>query len=292
MLPHHMAASRWRIGVVLVLSLARAVVSAQQHAGSAPLAQAPLTDAQKERFLLTAKVLSRRSEPRGGTGTERVTLSLNGLEHEAHVQAIEGYDLQVQVRGEELGLRDNWRNNVAAYRLDRLLGLGMVPVTVDRRDDLYETSFTWWVDDFLMDERSRLKRKLAAPDAQAWDRQLGAVRIFDQLIYNLDRNTGNVLIDEDWRVWIIGHSRAFRVYTKLQAPKSLGARCPRGLLDGLRRLDKLTMEKSMTGLLDSDRIDGLLARRDTIVGHFEKRIAEAGEQEVLYDLPARSQAAR
>jgi hypothetical protein len=250
-----------------------------------------LSDAQKERFLLDAKVVSRRAEPQGGTGTRRVTLALNGLEHEAQVQAVEGYDLQVQVRGEELGLRDNWRNNVAAYRLDRLLGLGMVPVTVERRDELDEASFTWWVDDFLVDERSR-KKTLGPPDTEAWERQLDAVRIFDQLIYNLDRSPARVLIDTEWRLWIVGYSRAFRVYEKLQAPKSLGVRCPRGLLAGLRRLDRPAIERSMTGLLDSDRIDGLLSRRDAIVTHFDKRIEEMGEQAVLYDLPPRSQAAR
>lgn len=271
-----------RVILTVAVTLAAGALPAQGPA------RAILTDAHRERFLLQARILSRHAVRQGGIGTERVTLALDGLEHDAHVQEIEGYDLKVQVTDDtEIGLRDNWRSNVAAYRLDRLLGLGMVPVTVERRDELKEASFTWWVDDFLMDEKSRLKTKAASPDAEAWNRQMDAVRIFDQLIHNLDRNAGTLLVDKDWRVWMIGHSRAFKGIQKLKSPKSLGARCPRGLLAGLRRLDKPTIERSMVGLLDGPQIDGLLARRDAIVQYFEERIASSGEGVVLYDLPTR-----
>jgi len=276
---------RSRAVVLLALVLGARLASAQEPPAGAATARAFLTDAEKERFLLQARILSRQAVRRG-VGTERVILALNGIEHEAHVQEIDEYDLKVQPTDDsEIGLRDNWRNNVAAYRLDRLLGLRMVPVTVERRDELKEASFTWWVDDLLMDGKSRLK--LAGPAAEAWNRQMDAVRIFDQLIHNINRNAGTLLVDKDWRIWTIGHSRAFKSAQKLKAPKSLGARCPRGLLAGLRRLDKLTVEKSMVGLLDGPQIDGLLARRDAIVRHFEERVAASGEGEVLFDLPPR-----
>lgn len=278
-------AHRFHAVVLLAFVLGTCLASAQEP-GTAP-SRAFVTDAEKERFLLQARILSRHGVRRG-IGTEHATLVLDGIEHEAHIQEIDEYDLQVQPTDDtEIGLRDNWRSNVAAYRLDRLLGLRMVPVTVERRDELKEASFTWWVDDMLMDGRSRLKTKLAGPDAEAWNRQMDAVRIFDQLIHNVSRNAGTLLVDKDWRIWMIGHSRTFKGIQKLKSPKSLGARCPRGLLAGLRRLDKSTIEKSMVGLLDGPQIDGLLARRDAIVHHFEERIASLGEDAVLYDLPTR-----
>ncbi len=275
-----------RLAASILLAFALVASAGAQETGTAP--RPALTDAQKERFLLRAKILKRRGESQKGIGTERATLALDGLEHDALIQLVEEYDLNVQVTGgSEIGLRDNWRNNVAAYRLDRLLGLGMVPVTVERRDDLKEGSFTWWVDDFLMDERARLKKKVAPPDEEAWKRQWDAMRVFDHLVYNFNRDAGDVLVDKEWRIWLLGHSRAFKGFEKLKAPKSLEARCPRGLLDALRRLDKPRLEQAMAGALDPQQIDGLLARREAIVTFLDKRIAELGEEAVLYDLPSR-----
>lgn len=276
--------------LAFTLMVSAGALEAQAPAATMPPAQRALTDMQMERFLLQARILGRHGVKQG-IGTERATLALDGIEHDALVQEIDEYDLKVQPTDDtEIGLRDNWRSNVAAYRLDRLLGLRMVPVTVERRDELREASFTWWVDDLLVDGKSRLKTKVASPEAETWNRQMDAVRIFDQLIHNVDRNAGTLLVDKQWRVWMIGHSRAFKGVEKLKSPRSLGARCPRGLLAGLRRLDKLTIERAMVGLLDGRQIDGLLARRDAIVSYFEQRIADSGEDEVLYDLPPREEA--
>jgi hypothetical protein len=166
----------------------------------------------------------------------------------------------------------------------------MVPVTVERRDGIKLASFTWWVDDFLMDEKERLQKKVRTPNADAWNRQMYAVRIFDQLIYNFDRNAGNLVIDRTWRIWMIDHSRAFKTFKEVKSAKSLGTRCPRALLAGLRRLDKPSLEKAMDGVLDVHQVDGVLGRRDAIVRHFEDRIARSGERAVLYDLPPRADA--
>ena len=267
------------------------IASAGALEAQAPAARLPVTDADKEHFLLEGTVERRRAAPGGVTASERVTLALDGLEHDAHVQDIDERKMQVALTGgNEIDFRDSWRGNVAAYRLDRLLGLGMVPVTVVRRESVKEASFTWWVDDFLMDEKTRLRKKVRSPDAEAWNRQMYAVRVFDQLIYNFDRNAGNLLVDKGWRIWMIDHSRSFKTFKDVRSPKSLGTRCPRRLLDGMRRLDKPTLQTTMADLLDGFQIDGLLARRDAIVRHFEEAIARSSEPSVLYDLPVRGPA--
>lgn len=86
---------------------------------------------------------------------------------------------------------------------------------------------------------------------------------------------------------MIDHGRSFKVFEDLRNEKGLPARCEKRLLAALRTLDRPTLEKTMEGLLDEKQIDGLLARRDTIVGFYDDAIAARGAPAVVYELPPR-----
>ena len=247
------------------------------------------TDSDRERFLLEAVITRRRSAPGGITNSERATLrGADGWEHDAHIQRIDQQKMVTPVGATiELDFRDSYRNNVAAYRLDRLIGLRMVPVTVVRQDGPLPAAFTWWVDDVVMDEKARHQKKISVPDVEAWNRQMWVLRVFDQLIYNFDRNLGNLLIAKDWQIWMIDHTRAFKHFKDVKTPKDLGPQIARELLAGMRRLDRPTLKETMKDLLDGSQIDGLLARRDWIVKYYDAKIAQLGEAAVVYDLPSR-----
>jgi hypothetical protein len=253
-----------------------------------PRTAAELYDAAKERFLLEAQIVRTRGAPGGVTLSRRATLRLDGLEHDAHIQTIDEAKPLVNLSGgAEVDFRDSYRNNVAAYRLDRLLGLGMIPVTVVRSHEGRTAAFTWWVDDVKMSEKERYTKKIRTPDAERWNEQIFVVRAFDQLIYNADRNLGNLLIDGGWRVWMIDHTRAFKIFKTLRSEKELGPRCERHLLEALRGLDEPTLRATMKDLLSQGQIEGLLGRRDRILTHYDAKVADLGEEAVLYDLPPR-----
>ena len=246
------------------------------------------TDRMREEFLLQAKVIDTRPAPGGVTGSIVATLSRDGVVHDAHVQVIDKRKASQQLGGTtEIDFRDSWRNNVAAYRLDRLLGLGMVPVSVQRSYDGKLAAFTWWLDDVVMTEAQRQARKTPLPDVEAWNRQMLAVRLFDQLIYNTDRNLGNLLVDTRWHLWMIDHTRSFKIFGELKNPQALAAKCEEDLLAGLRRLDRGTLEATMRGLLGPGQIEGLLARRDRIVRFYDAQVAARGAPSVFYRLPLR-----
>lgn len=266
-----------------------AAVAARGEEPKAPASGvAAMDDAAKERFLLEARVVRTRSISKGVTLSRRATLSLDGFEHDAQIQTIEEHETLARLNGgSEIDFRDSYRNNVAAYRLDRALGLGMVPVTVLRTYETKPASFTWWLDDVRMDEKQHLRKKVHAPDVERWNCQIFVVRLFDQLIYNFDRNLENLLIDGDWRIWMVDHTRAFKIFKKVKNDKALGTRCERHLLAALRHLDEASLEETLHDLLSRGQIEALLARRDQIVGHYDARIADLGEQVVLYDLPPR-----
>jgi hypothetical protein len=256
----------WLIALLFMTSTAPAQTPAP------PAATPPaLTDQEMEQFLLTAEPGKSRAAGKGVTDAQRVTMRRGSFTHDAHVQTIDEQSSQGPGAGGrvEFNFRDSWMYNIAAYRLDRLLGLNLVPVAVERRFRSQLGAYSWWVDDVMMDERRRLERKLSPPDIERWNQEMQLVRIFDQLIYNVDRHVGNLIITNTWRIWAIDHTRAFRLHRQLKAPKDI-TRCDRALLERLRQLDKQTLSKSLGKYLTSFEIDALLARRDAIVALFDK----------------------
>ncbi len=230
-----------------------------------------LTLGQQEEFLKTAKVLSAREAAKGVTLTRRATLSDGKITHDASIQTIDEKRNEFETpRGREINFRDTYKFNMAGYRLGRLLGLGgMIPPSVERRFSGRPAAFTWWIDDVIGDEQNRLSKKITAPDSDDWARQVHIKLVFDQLIYNTDRNQGNTLYDKNWRMWLIDHTRAFRLYTTLPEQKLL-QRCDAQLLKKLKQLDAKTLQAELGEWLGQGEIKGLLARRDRIVAIFEK----------------------
>jgi hypothetical protein len=243
--------------------------------------------AEKEDYLLHAKVIRTKPIGTGITHSSRVTLSDGQMEHDAHVQTI---DVQTNTfssnRGTELNFKDSYKFNIAGYRLNRILGLNMVPVSVERKVGGKTGAITWWVDDKMFDEVDRVKQGIDPPDKDAWAKQMYVVRVFDQLIYNTDRNLGNLVIDKNWRMWMIDHTRAFRLSPKLKNEKDL-VMCDRKLLATLRKLDEDTLNEQLRPFLTKTEIKAMLERRDAIIKFFDEAVMERGEGAVLYDLPAR-----
>ena len=228
------------------------------------------TDAEREAFLRSARVIRERRASSGVTGTIRATLSDGVVTHDASIQTIDQAKPVFQGnQGTELNFKDSWRFNLAAYKIDRLLEIGMIPSTVQRRHRCDDGSFTWWVDDVLMDETERHRTRAQVPDTEGWNQQMWITRMFDQLIANVDRNLGNLLIDRSWNIWMIDHSRAFRLNADLRAPGDL-SKIERGLLARLRSLDLASLERVTGDYLTARERETLLARRDRIVEHFDK----------------------
>jgi hypothetical protein len=277
------------LSLLLLAALAPGgLVLAQPAPAVVPLDAIRLTDAEKEAFLQEAEIVKTKGAPGGITGSSRATLRRGDFEHDAHIQSIDQHKPQLALgSGIELDFHDSWRGNVAAYRIDRLLGLGMIPVTVVRHYRDGDASFTWWVDDVMMREQERYHKKMRSPDVEEWNHQMFVVRVFDQLIYNFDRNLGNLLIDKQWNIWMIDHTRAFKIFKELKSEKNLGDRCSRELFAAMQKLDKPTLKPVLTDVLSDAQIDAILGRRDRIVQCYQAKIASLGEARVLYDLSPR-----
>jgi hypothetical protein len=241
-----------------------------------------LTKEQIKQFLLTAKVVNSREAKKGITHTSRLTLSDGTITHDASFQAIDEHKSEMKLAmSTELNFVDSYKYNIAAYALAELIGFDdMMPVYVERKWNGNVGSLSWWLP-VKMDEAERHKQKLTAPDADAWNNQMYKIRVFDELVYDTDPNLTNVLIGEDWKLWRIDFSRAFRLNKELKDPKDL-VRCDRQLLEKLKALDANALTEKTNHYLTKDEVKAVMARRDKIVAQFQKMIAEKGENEVLY----------
>lgn len=195
---------------------------------------------------------------------------------------------------------------VAAYEMDKLLGLDMVPPAVERMistdveaqiwTDAAEGSASSSTGARLSDahmsigERGSLQlwvegvMQYQGLEAQAsttpgWGHELSRIKTFDNLIGNRDRNLGNILIAPDWGAVLIDHTRSFGNDTELERPPD---QFDRRLVGQLRTLDRQTLQGHLESLLSNEQIDSLLDRRDALLDHLDKLIAERGEAQVLF----------
>jgi len=279
-----MTAAR-RAALLSFLALAWGVVPCTAQV-AAIITQPVLSPQEMEGFLLHAPIVAtKKSASTGTTDARRVTLSDGRTTHDAQIQDV---DIQkaffdVGPKYAEVNFKDTYRYNIAAYRLSRLLGLEEVPMSVLRTVDGKPSAVTWWIDDVAMDEGARLKKKVVSPDPSRTASFTLILRVFDELIQNRDRNAGNLLWTRDWKMWMIDHTRAFRLRHDLLKPQAL-QRCERTLLDRMRGLTAAAVTDAMGDMLLKGEIEALMARRDALVKLFDDRVAQRGESAVLYTL--------
>jgi hypothetical protein len=254
-----------------------------------PLSPQDLSCADMEDFLLNGHIGEQHGIPVGVTLPKRATLDYKGMHHDASIQTVDVFKEKRQTtHGIEMNFRDSWKYNVAGYEFAKMLGLNMVPPYVERSLNGQKASFSWWINDTVTDA-DRFKQKKEPPDLESWNKQMLAAEVFHQLIYDTDANRTNFLITNDWQVWMIDFTRAFRTNKNLQEPKKL-VRCDRKLLAKVRTLDKDVLREKLSRWLTGFEIDGLSGRARKMAEHFDKEIAAKGEALVLYNLPRTSQA--
>ena len=269
------------LGAILLVGLAPTLLAQETPA---PASTPALSPEAMEAFLLKARVSNLRDAGSGVTNSRRATLTDGQLTHDAHIQTVDIAQSVFEAgRNTELNFKDTFRYNIAGYRVAKLIGLTTVPMSVERTVEGKVAAVTWWVDDVQMDEKERMKTKTMGPDPVRTNKQIQIMRVWDELIQNRDRNQGNILWTHDWTMWLIDHTRAFRLNTNVLKPEQL-ARCDRGLLERLRAVTPEALKQAVGNSLTKQEQEALLARRDKIIKHYDERIARLGEPVVLFTL--------
>jgi hypothetical protein len=192
------------------------------------------------------------------------------------------------------GFIEGWRFEIAAYRLDKLLELGRVPPTVERRLHDSRGSCQLWVEGCIS-LRQKDEQKLRTPPVHllGWNRSTYLQRAFDNLIANEDRHMNQILVSQpDFRMILIDHSRSFRTSKKFtqgliytakhrEGPK-LMRELPAAFVERLKGLTAESIRAAVGEHLNDEEIAAVLARRDLILVEVDKLVKELGEGQVLY----------
>jgi hypothetical protein len=190
-----------------------------------------------ESFLASGKVTRMEAVPIGVTKPQRAYLEPGPVARFAWKQ------LPPQRRS---GYRESYKAEIAAYQLDRLLDMHMVPPVVERKVDAQIGAAVLWIEET---KGWDMKKPVKGPEPE-WSRQISRMKLFDLLIGNIDRNQGNV----DKQLW--------------------------------SRIDALTPEQLQTTLgawLSADEQKAMLTRRDRMRQTIEKMVKDKGAAAVFLE---------
>jgi hypothetical protein len=245
----------------LLCSLAVTVAVAREmpQAGTAAVSAKTWTDRVQEieEYLKTAEIVQIDEIGVGVTKPRRARLAPGGPAEAIAWKAIRP--------GRYNGFYESYKSEIAAYELDKLLGLGMIPPTVEKRVKGELGAAVLWA------SPTRSFKDLGGVPGQQgvkgpppaeiprWMRQLTRAKMFDNLIGNIDPNLGNWLVDPGWNLILIDHTRSFTTSKELYHQLSS---IDVELWNKMKALDEPSLTSALGNWLDARAIKGILERRD------------------------------
>lgn len=234
--------------------------------------------------LRQGKIVEREQMSRGVAKNIKLLLEYEGVRFKAVMRLINVTEEEETGSARMVVIyRDSYIFETAAYELSELLGMGRVPPTVHRSANQAGSSVQIWMEGTTPEDIMLEEGRLRPPNRALWWKQKSIMWVFDALIANTDRNQGNLLIDENWNLWLIDHTRAFRETSVLFDVQHLKM-CEKNLWAALLAVDDETIEKRLEPYLTSAEIKKLFLRKARLIKHFKKRIKKHGEQRILFDL--------
>ncbi len=263
--------------VLVLVAIFAATAIAQAQNGAPAAAPAALAcsrtwvghESEIEQALVASAIIRMEAVPIGVTKPQRGYLAGGG--------PVARFAWKALPAGRRVGgYAESYKAEIAAYHLDRLLGLHMVPPVVERTVEGKVGAAVMWIEQTTGWAKDT---PVQGPEPR-WSRQVSRMKLFDQLIANIDRNQGNLLYDSDWHLFLIDHSRAFTTRTSLD-----GIAVP-GVVDRemWQKMDALTaadLDHALGAWLTADERRALLTRRDRMRAAIAKLVKDKGEARVF-----------
>jgi len=260
------------VGLAVAWALGLAL-QAQQSA--APPANAKIwvgRAAEIEQFIRTTPIVKMEDLSVGVTHPKKATLPPGGPVQYLAWKAIPPARYS--------GYWESYLSEIAAYELDKLLQLNMVPPTVEREYKNDKGAAVMWASPTRSFKEFGGKGAPDAPPiyAAAWAKQIAQAKMFDNLINNLDPNLGNWLVDPSWNLILIDHTRAFTggttmIHQMTHIDPDLWAR--------MRALDEPTIQSTLGKWLVRGGAKTLIQRRDKMQQIIDALVKAQGADNVF-----------
>ena len=219
-----------------------------------------------EHQLIDGKVLKVEDVPIGVTKPQRATLEDGSR-----------FAWKAIRPGYSKGFMESYKAEIAAYKLDRMLDMHMVPPVAERKLNGLTGAAVFWVENV---KGWSVEKPPQGPEPM-WSQQLSRMKMFDLLVANIDRNQGNLIYDADWHLFLIDHSRAFIDKKDLKGLAPLG-RVDRKLWEKMQALTMADLDSGLGEWVGNKEKKALLFRRDLMAKSIDELIKKRGETSVFY----------
>jgi len=271
------------------LTIALFILASQGYVVKGQFTSAEIAQRQEiEEFLKTAEIVSSADIPEGVTKPTRIYLKKGDVERSGAWK---------NPKGMQKGYLEGWQYEIAAYEIDKLLELNLIPPTVEREFKGKSGSLQFWVESEFS-ELAVFEQKIGIPRSKFYKKEnmKYITRAFDSLIGNDDRTQQNILYTKDWRMILIDHSRSFRSSKKYTKKLMYGAkglkkvgdrpmlfrRLPRAFVEKVKALNYDDIKNAVGPYLEEKEIKAILLRKELLLKEIEEMVKEQGEDKVLY----------
>jgi hypothetical protein len=227
----------------------------------------PASDAELERVMATTKIAKLETIPIGVTKPERAILEGSPVR----------FAWKALRPGYSKGFMESYKAEIAAYKMDRMLGMNMVPPIVEREIDHKKGAAIYWAENV---KGWSIEKPPQGPEP-GWSIQLTRMKMFDLLTANIDRNQGNLIYDSDWHLILIDHSRAFINKKDLKNLAPLG-RVDRQLWEKMQALTLEDLDRGLGEWVGTNEKKAILIRRDLMAKNIADLVKKRGEASVFY----------
>lgn len=178
---------------------------------------------------------------------------------------------------------DSYRYELAAYAIDKHLGLGFVPPVVERAINDYHGSLQVFVDGAIR-ESERKRRSVILDDAEAFDEAMADLKVFINLVHDrcdVERDRDILIQNGTGKVFAVDFSQAFDPKAD-PIPGCDILRCSRALWQKLKNWDLDEVDRLVGVYLNGEELRALHARVGATLGVIRKQIEMRGESSVLF----------